>query len=147
MLTKNFDVIEHSLQRLMWTEQKKLTQILDEHDLTLPQFLVLISIDRRGAGCPIGKLADEMFQSYATMTGIVDRLEDARLVARERQDPDDRRKVVVNITPQGRHLLERARGARRERLVHALRRFSLRDQHEFLRLLTLYLGELEKEDQ
>ncbi len=147
MLTKNFDVIEHSLQRLMWTEQKKLTQVLDEHDLTLPQFLVLISIHRRGTGCPIGKLADEMLQSYATMTGIVDRLEDAKLVARDRQDPEDRRKVVVSITPPGRQLLERAKSARRERLVHALRKFSLRDQHEFLRLLTLYLDELGKEDE
>lgn len=141
------EVLEHSLQRLMWTEQKRLTQRLTEHDLTLPQFLVLVSIHRRGSGCPIGVLADEMFQSHPTMTGIVDRLQEARLVVRERVDPDDRRRVVVNLTREGRQLFERARAARRERVRRALALFSARDRREFLRLLTIYLDALEKENE
>jgi DNA-binding MarR family transcriptional regulator len=142
-----YEAIEHALQRLMWAEQRKFAFLLAEHQLTLPQFLVLVLIHKHGSGCSIGTLADEMFQSHPTMTGIVDRLEDAKLVVRQRVAPEDRRKVVVNLTPAGRQLLERARGARRERMLRALAYFSARDRREFMRLLTAYLETLEEESQ
>lgn len=143
-LNDEYEFIEHALQRLMWTEQKKFAALLDAHALTLPQFLVLASIHQHGAGCPIGTLADGMFQSYATMTGIVDRLKDAGLVSRG-DDPADRRKVVVSLTRAGRDLLDRARNARRKRMVRALAHLSAQDRGAFLRLLTSYLDSLEKE--
>jgi DNA-binding MarR family transcriptional regulator len=146
-LSSEHEIIEHALQRLMWMEQKRFTQLLSEHGLTLPQFIVLATIHKRGAGCPIGTLADEMFQSYPTMTGIVDRLEDAKLVARERGNKEDRRKVVVTLTGSGRHILDRARTARQERMRRALVRFSANDRHEFLRLLKVYIDALEKESE
>lgn len=142
---QEYEVLEQALQRVMWAEQKKFTQLLNEHGLTVPQFLVLVSIRRRGTGCPIGALADEMFQSYPTMTGIVDRLEEARLVARERFDHGDRRKVVVSLTPLGRQLLDRTRGARAMRMQRALAQFSAGERRDFLRLLSTYLEILEKE--
>ncbi len=147
MKTKNADyqVIEHTLQQLMWAEQKKFTTLLAKHALTLPQFLVLAVVRQHGSGCPIGTIAEEMFQSYPTMTGIVDRLEGARLVVRERGSAEDRRRVVVNLTPDGAQLLERARAARQERMLHALAHFSANDRREFLRLLTTYVDALEKE--
>ncbi len=140
-----FQVIENALQRLAWTEQRRYSQLLQAHDLTLPQFLVLASIKRRGSGCPIGALADEMLQAYPTMTGIVDRLEQAGLVVRERGTAADRRQVVVRLTPVGQELLHRAHGARRHRMVQALARFSAHDRREFLRLLTSYLETYQKE--
>lgn len=142
--TNEYEFIEHALQHLMWTEQKKFAALLDEHHLTLPQFLVLASIRQHGAGCPIGTLAEKMFQSYPTMTGIVDRLKDAGLVTRG-DDPADRRKVVISLTRAGRDLLDRARNARRKRMVRALAHLSAQDRREFLRLLTSYLDALEKE--
>ncbi|MDE3089370.1 MAG: MarR family transcriptional regulator [Chloroflexota bacterium] len=146
-LASEHEIIEHALRRLMWMEQKRLTQLLSEHGLTLPQFIVLTTIHMRGKGCPIGTLADEMFQSYPTMTGIVDRLEDAKLVARERGNTEDRRKVVVTLTEAGRHILDRARSARRESMRRALAHFSATDRRDFLRLLRVYLDALEKESE
>jgi DNA-binding MarR family transcriptional regulator len=143
--TSEFEILEQSLQRVMWTEHKKLEQMLTEHDLTLPKFLVLASLIRRGGACPIGQLADDLFQSSPTMTGIVDRLVNDRLVQREREQVDDRRKVTVTLTPQGKQLLARARAARSERMRRALNYFSARDRKEFLRLLTVYMVALEKE--
>ncbi len=140
-----YEIIERALQRLAWTEQKKFTQLLEEHRLSLPRFLVLLSIKRRGTGCPIGALADEWLQSYPTMTDIVDRLEEAKLVVRERVDPKDRRKVVVSLTHLGHQILERSRDARRERMTHALAHFSAEERREFLRLLTQYLEAMEEE--
>lgn len=140
----DYKVIEHALQHLMWAEQKKFAALLARHDLTLPQFLVLAVIRQHNVGCPIGTIAEEMFQSYPTMTGIVDRLKEAGLVVRG-DDPKDRRKVVVNLTEAGRHILDRTRTARQERMRLALARFSAQDRREFLRLLTTYLDVLEKE--
>jgi DNA-binding MarR family transcriptional regulator len=144
-LTEEYDVIEQALHRLVWTEQKRFTQLLEEHKLSLPRFLVLLSIQRRGTGCPIGSLADEWLQSYPTMTDIVDRLEEDKLVTRERVDPKDRRKVMVSLTTTGQQLLARARGARHERMTRALADFSAEDRRVFVRLLSNYLQALEKE--
>ena len=145
ILASEHEIIEHALQRLMWMEQKRFTQLLSEHGLTLPQFIVLATVHKLGAGCPIGALADEMFQSYPTMTGIVDRLESARLVTREHGDKEDRRKVVVTLTESGRHILDRARTARQLRMRRALAHFSASERSEFLRLLKVYIDALEKE--
>ena len=145
ILPTEHETFEHALQRLMWMEQKRFTQLLSEHGLTLPQFIVLANVHKRGAGCPIGTLADEMFQSYPTMTGIVDRLEDAHWVTRERGNKDDRRKVVVTLTESGRHILDRARTARQQRMRRALSHFSANERREFQRLLEVYIDALEKE--
>jgi DNA-binding MarR family transcriptional regulator len=141
----DYEVIEHAVQRLMWMEQKKFAALLSRHALTLPQFLVLAAIHQHGTGCPIGKLAEEMFQAYPTMTGIVDRLKVAGLVLRG-NDPEDRRKVVISLTHEGRELLDRARDTRRTRMARALGKFSAQDRREFLRLLTNYLETFEEEN-
>ncbi len=143
--TDEYEVIERAVHRLVWAEQKQFSQLLLQHAVTLPQFFVLLSIKRRGAGCPIGALAEEMLQSYPTMTGIVDRLEEAKLVVRDRAAEKDRRKVIVRLTPRGSHLLERANQAQRQRMIRAFARFSVQDRREFLRLLMIYLETLEKE--
>lgn len=143
--TDEFDILEQSLQRAMWTQHKQLEQLLTEHRLTLPKFLVLVSLIKRGGACPIGKLAQDLFQSNPTMTGIVDRLVKDKLVARVHGHAADRRCVMVNLTPQGKQLLQRTRSARRDAMRQALERFSGRDRKEFMRLLTVYLNALGQE--
>jgi DNA-binding MarR family transcriptional regulator len=49
------------------------------------------------------KLADNVYLSRATITGILDRLESRGLVQRQRNSPD-RRKVFVNLTARGKEL-------------------------------------------
>ncbi len=144
-LSGETETIEHALQRLVWTEKKKFAAMLAVHDLTFPQFLALVSVHRHSAGCPIGALADETNQAYPTMTGIVDRLQEKKLVARVRGKSEDRRLVVVKLTPAGRELLERAKSAWRERIDQACGHISSHDRREFLRLLTAYLDALEKQ--
>lgn len=143
-LVDDYPMIEHALQRLMWTEQKRFAALLNQHALTLPQFLVLACLHQYGNGCPIGRLAEEMFQSYPTMTGIVSRLKSAGLVSRS-TDPTDRRKVVIRLTQAGRALLDRAKNARRKRMVRALAHLSRQERREFLRLLMRYLEVFEEE--
>ncbi len=140
-----YDALDRGLGRLMWLEQKRLAQILSDHDLTVPQFLVLATLAHGEQGCTIGTLAGRLFQSNATMTGIIDRLEAERLVVRLRDDENDRRKVKVQVTHKGRALLERAMIARHEQIHRALAGFEPEDVHAFIRLLNTYVSELEKE--
>lgn len=139
------EALDYGLRRLMWMEQKRMAQILGEHNLTVPQFLVLVSLVHGDGGCTIGDLASNLSQSNATMTGIVDRLEGERLVSRTRGSEVDRRKVMVQVTQRGRNLLERAKNTRRENIRRALVGFPAQDLVTFAQLLNTYLIELEKE--
>lgn len=78
---------------------KKLQDQLERVGLTPPQFYVLATIGYSG-GLPFGEIGEKMMVTVSNLTGIVDRLEDKGLVARER-DPRDRRVVRVTLTEKG----------------------------------------------
>jgi DNA-binding MarR family transcriptional regulator len=80
--------------------------------LPLPwaQARLLSTIEDRGAA-RISDLAELDHCSQPTMTTQVRRLEDAGLVART-ADPDDRRAVLIRITPAGSRTLQRVRADR-----------------------------------
>lgn len=67
--------------------------------LTITQFCVLEAIHHIGPLCQ-GELAEKLLRSGGNLTLVVDNLEKAGYVARER-DPADRRFVVVKLTDKG----------------------------------------------
>ena len=71
--------------------------------LTAPQLLLLQILRQRGE-VTIGTLAREMNLSQATVTTVMDRLEDRQLVRRIRSETD-RRKVMAALTGEGEKLL------------------------------------------
>jgi len=146
-MPKSLEALDQGLRRLMWLEQKRLGRILAEHKLTVPQFLVLVNLIQAEQGCPMSDLADKLCQSNATMTGIVDRLVAEKLVVRTRGGENDRRRVLVQLTPKGRAHLERANTTRREQVRQALSKLPPGDVEIFARSLNAYLDELEKESE
>jgi len=78
---------------------KKLQDDLEKLDLTTPQFYVLATIGYAG-GLPFGEIGEKMMVTVSNLTGIVDRLEEKGLVARER-DVHDRRVIRVRLTEKG----------------------------------------------
>ncbi|HEX9799432.1 MAG TPA: MarR family transcriptional regulator [Thermoanaerobaculia bacterium] len=85
--------------------RRRFTAVLEPHDLTVQQYNVLRIL--RGAlpdPLPTMEIAERMMEKTPAITGLLDRLESKRLVARERQS-DDRRCVRCSITPAGRELL------------------------------------------
>ena len=76
-------------------------RILEEHGLTLPQWLALGCVAAGGAeGVPHAQIGSKLMLSKAPVTGVVDRLERATLVER-RPDAHDRRVSRVVITEEG----------------------------------------------
>jgi DNA-binding MarR family transcriptional regulator len=127
--------------RVGWLEQRRLARDLAGFGLTVTQFSVLRSILHQDQQSTMSALADETLLRCATMTGIVDRLARMGLVARQR-DPEDRRRVLVELTPSGREALQGVRRKRRARLQDTLVHLSSDDAEELVRLLKLYLEAL-----
>ena len=78
---------------------KKLEEDLEKVDLTPPQFYVLATIGYAGE-LPFGEIGAKMMVTVSNLTGIVDRLEEKKLVLRKR-DENDRRVVHVVLTEKG----------------------------------------------
>jgi len=87
-------------KRLQRTWERKLASI----GLTLTELRILRSLAANGPS-PMTRFATELFMTPASITGLVDKLESEKLVARERGS-SDRRVVNVTITPKGRESLE-----------------------------------------
>ena len=73
--------------------------------INVGEFKVLLKLDRHGA-MTAGELADVLSLSSGATTNRLDGLEEAGYLTRTR-DPEDRRSVLVDVTPAGRALLDK----------------------------------------
>jgi DNA-binding MarR family transcriptional regulator len=84
-----------------------LDALAKEGDLTMQQYNVLRILRGAGeAGLPTLDIAERMIQRTPGITRLIDRLEQKKLVKRERST-EDRRRVDCRITRAGRELLAR----------------------------------------
>lgn len=79
--------------------------LLDELDLTYPQYIVLIALYDQDDQT-VGGLGDKLFLDSSTLTPLLKRMEVMGHVTRQR-DPEDERQVRVRLTPQGRSVREK----------------------------------------
>lgn len=86
------------LQRAAESVSVRVHAVLPE-SLTITQFGVLDALHHIGPLCQ-GELAEKLLKSGGNLTLVVDNLEKAGYVLRER-DPADRRFVVVRLTEKG----------------------------------------------
>jgi len=97
--------ILRSLRRIIRAVDLYSRQLMVGHGLSGPQLLCLTQLAK--GEMRSGALAIALSLSPATVTGILDRLEARGLVERRRQ-VDDKRSVVVCLTPAGKALLAQA---------------------------------------
>jgi DNA-binding MarR family transcriptional regulator len=90
-------------------------------NLTMQQTKALIVLSLHDNALPGQALAKHLGVSLATLTGIVDRLVTQELVTR-REDAEDRRVRLVELTEQGRTLVENVRDSGLEQMRRLLRR-------------------------
>jgi DNA-binding MarR family transcriptional regulator len=110
--------VAHELQRVSKRMEAELR-------LTGPQRLALLIIGRR-PGVSAGQLAATLHLHPATLTGVLARLERARLVSR-RADVADARRVRLMLTQAGRAANRRRSGTVEAAVRQALGRASRRD--------------------
>ncbi len=81
------------------------TKILGQHGLTILQALVLRTVSREEQPPDMVHIADLTGLPPSTLTSVADKLEE-RGLARRQPHPVDRRRVTVDITPEGRALMD-----------------------------------------
>ncbi len=100
-----------------------------------PATVFLLRHARAGSPLRVSDLAGSSRLDVSTVSRHVKALDDAGLLLRT-EDPDDRRVSRVQITEQGRALLEDAMGARAASLAEGMTGWSERDQAQLTTLLT-----------
>ena len=87
-------------------------ELQSDQDLTLRWYDVLVQLEEAEDGLRMNELAGRILFSKSGLTRVVDRMEEAGLVRRERP-AEDRRVVEVFITPAGLETLQAARAVHR----------------------------------
>jgi DNA-binding MarR family transcriptional regulator len=114
-----------------------------EHGLTGPQLTALRVVSRLQP-VTAGDLARDANIGYATLTGILDRLEKHGLVLRTRR-PEDRRTVIITMTDAGARLLATAPSLLQNSLRQELDRISATQRTTLLNAL-VHVAELMEAD-
>ncbi|MET8999176.1 MarR family winged helix-turn-helix transcriptional regulator [Amycolatopsis sp. NPDC004169] len=101
--------------------------------LSLPQVTLLEPLAAEPE-LPVGRLAAAADVSIPTATRMLQQLEAAGVVVR-RRSPEDERKVLVTLTPDGSERLTRLLARRRERQAEAFGVFSPAERRQLVTLL------------
>jgi DNA-binding MarR family transcriptional regulator len=114
---------------------------LRKNDLTMPRFLVLWHIVKEQ---PVNMsfLHKKMYMANSTLTVIVDKLVQDKLVKRYRS-PEDRRIVLLELTQKGDKKLCDMLKIRQDFLEEALQDLDKESQKKLINLLSIILSNLE----
>ena len=141
------DRILRALRRIIRRTSEHSRQIARETGLSVPQSLCLRII---GSAAPdeevtVVQVAELVQLAPATVSRLLDRLEEAELIVRERRS-HDRRKVCLRLTPQGRRRLHRLPPLLQEQFTDRLQKLPERKQAELLRALETIVELMEAVD-
>ena len=77
--------------------------LVDDYDLPLTWFEVLASLQAAGGSMRVGELGETLHELPSSLSRRLDRLEEQGFVSRTTTSAtDDRRAVIVSLTPDGR---------------------------------------------
>ena len=113
------------LLRLQTRINLSITALVREIGLSVPQCDVLTTLTER-EGISQQDLAARLYVTKGNISGLIDRLEAAKLVER-RSIEGDRRSHAIFLTPQGRTLAEKGIEVQRRFVIDTLGRMSAED--------------------
>ncbi len=129
------DQITVLFSEITWQGRQLQARRVAKHGLTLPQFVVLLKLERCGSPMTLGEIADALQLPASSLTSIADRLVARGLAVRDAV-PADRRSVALAITDGGRCLVEAVEAERRQDLASLLQGSTLEDLSRFVAVLT-----------
>jgi DNA-binding MarR family transcriptional regulator len=103
------------------------------HDLSKGRFMILLNLLKSENGLSPADLAMGCEVSRATMTGLLDTLEASGHITRE-QNTDDRRGLMIRLTPQGEAVLNAMLPDHYRRLEGLMRSLSKEEREQLVRL-------------
>lgn len=93
-----------AMNRATGSISEHLHRQVEAHELTLREFGVLEVLLHKGA-LPIGEIGELVLLARSSMTYVIDKLEERGLLQRRRSE-EDRRALLVELTPKGRAKIE-----------------------------------------
>lgn len=132
------------IRRLMQAGELYTKELGRKYQVSVPQLLCLLTLDEQGP-LPTSQIARIIMVNSSTVTGIIDRLEQKRLVERSRTSTD-RRVVTVSLTEAGKQLAQNAPPPIQEKLMEGLKTLSRSELEEVVRGLTTLTGLLDVRD-
>jgi MarR family 2-MHQ and catechol resistance regulon transcriptional repressor len=122
---------------LLWKASRAVealaTRSIAQHGMGASDFGVLEALLHKGP-LTVSQLGLKVLLTSGSMTAAVDRLASRGLVTRS-DDVSDRRSRIIQLTPQGRELIELAFACHREAMEQALQEFSQGERIILLPLL------------
>jgi DNA-binding MarR family transcriptional regulator len=112
--------------------------------ITGSQFFVLQKISAKGR-LTVSEVADKLSVSLSAITALVDRLVQAGLVVRSR-DEQDRRLVWLEATEKGREIMERCIESRRDVAIKYFGQLPAEDLKKLLEIYEKVLASLKAEE-
>ncbi len=92
-----------ALRKIMQSFDTHSRRLIKKYDITVPQVACLYELFEKGA-ITVAVLAKNIHLSASTTVGILDRLEEKKMIKRTR-DNIDRRSVFIDITDKGREFV------------------------------------------
>ena len=135
------------ISRLSRILERRIAEVLAEHGLNESQFGVLAALRRAGPPYCLSPTAlySSLLISSGAMTNRLDRLTASGLVTRV-PDPNDRRSMLVQLTPQGVRVIEQAIAAHAANEVALLAPLSADERRTMADLLRKFLAGFEDEE-
>lgn len=124
-----------SLQRCFIT---RLSETLAAGEVSFVQFFLLTHISAHDS-LSMTEIAEHMGHTTAAATGLVDRLERLDYASRA-PAPNDRRKVLVRITPKGSAFVAQIRLDMTDNLSKVMRTLTFEEQHMWLQIYEKIFG-------
>ena len=100
------------LKRLGYAAKDRSMAAYEREGVHPYHFAILIALDGNSHETQ-GAIADALGYDRGQLVGLLDELEEKQLVAR-RRDPNDRRRHLVRLTPEGKRMLRRLRTLARQ---------------------------------
>lgn len=126
---KLFIVINRALEEL----RKKATKDVKRHRLNLTEFAVLELLYHKGPQ-PIQVIGKKVLLASSSITYVIDKLEDKKLIIRE-ACPKDRRVINVTLTEEGHTLIEKIFPSHRGAIAEMFESLSLEEKELAIELI------------
>lgn len=128
------------LPRLMDEFNAHESAYITSGEITPLQLTVLNCLSVRGQ-CEMCRIAQALNVSFPTATGMMDRLVKSGFVKRE-HGQEDRRKVIVSITPKGRRITQDIFKRKRAALIKMFGGLSEAERARYLQILEKVVSQL-----
>ena len=136
----NYDLLQdqikqviYLIRRLIQAEELYTKELEKKYRVSVPQLSCLLALYENGP-MPPSQVAKHIMVKSSTVTGIIDRLEQKRLVERSRIS-SDRRVITIGLTESGRMLAQNSPLPIQERIVDGYKNLPPNEREDIIRAL------------